>query len=289
MRAKNKLVPWVFSAPALLVFSFVVVFPVVWNVVLSLYKWDGISVMKYIGTKNYNKLFTDKTFIQALLNNYKFCLISTIYQFCAGLFMAMLLNSIDKGPNILKVIYFVPCIITTVALSQIFMKLLALEPIGVVNSILKAVGITPVSFLGNASTALYTLSLIDAYKYCGIYMIILYSALVGVPDDIVEASIIDGCGWFRQYFSIKIPIIKGVCGMVLIMLINGTLKSFEMPYVLTNGGPGTSTEMMATYMYKTAFSKMDYGYSSTLAVFLLVECLIIVSVLRKLTPGNESI
>ena len=77
--------------------------------------------------------------------------------------------------------------------------------------------------------------------------------------------------------------------MVLIMLINGTLKSFEMPYVLTNGGPGTSTEMMATYMYKTAFSKMDYGYSSTLAVFLLVECLIIVSVLRKLTPDNESI
>ena len=81
--------------------------------------------------------------------------------------------------------------------------------------------------------------------------------------------------------------IKGVCGMALVMLINGTLKSFEMPYVLTNGGPGTSSEMVATYMYKTAFSSMNYGYSSTLAVFLLLECLIGVGLIRKLMPKAD--
>lgn len=287
MRSRSKLTPWLFSAPALLVFCAVVVVPVVWTLVLSLYKWDGISAMEYIGLKNYKKLLTDYTFRKAVVNNLKFVAISTSYQFVVGMFLAMLLSSITRGRNLLKVIYFVPCIVSTVALSQIFMKLLALEPIGVFNVVLKVIGLKPQAFLGNPDTSLYTLAFVDAYKYCGIYMVVFYSALVGISEDIIDAATIDGCGWFKQFFLIKIPMIKGVCGMALVMLINGTLKSFEMPYVLTNGGPGTSSEMVATYMYKTAFSSMNYGYSSTLAVFLLLECLIGVGLIRKLMPKAD--
>ncbi len=287
MRSKSKLAPWLFSAPALIVFCAVVVIPVVWTLVLSAYKWDGISPMKFIGLKNYAKLFTDYTFHKAVLNNLKFMAISTTYQFVVGMFLAMLLSSVTRGRNLLKVIFFVPCIISTVALSQIFIKLLALEPIGVFNVVLSALGIQPRAFLGDPATSLYTLAFADAYKYCGIYMVVFYSALVGVSEDVIEAATIDGCGWLRQFFYIKIPMIKGVCGMALVMLINGTLKSFEMPYVLTNGGPGTSSEMVATYMYKTAFSSMNYGYSSTLAVFLLLECLIGVSIVRKMLPKAD--
>ena len=287
MRTESKATPWLFASPALIVFGLVVIFPVIWTLVLSLYKWDGISPMRFIGLKNYAKLFKDYTFHQAVVNNLSFCAISTATQFVMGMLLAMLLSSIRKFRNLLKVTYFVPCIVSTVALSQIFIKLLALEPMGVFNVLLSVVGVQPRSFLGSQDTALYTLALVDAYKYCGIYMVIFYSALVGVSEDVLEAATIDGCGWFRQYFEIKLPMIKGVCGLALVMLINGTLKAFEMPYVLTNGGPGTSSEMVSTYMYRTAFSKMNYGYASTVAVFLLLECLVGVSIVRRMLPKAD--
>ena len=288
MRTGNKFTPWLFSLPALTVYIIIVLVPVIWTLGLSTVDWNGITKMSFTGLSNYRKMFKDPTFKAAVLNNLRFTLISTAYQYIIGLCMAILLNSITRGKNILKVIYFIPCIIATVALSQIFIKLLALEPKGVFNVVISALGFTPKSFLGNPSTSLVTLAVVDGYKYCGIYMVIFYSALVAVSQDVVEAAYIDGCGWFQQYRYIKIPMIRGVSTVVLVMLINGTLKSFEMPYILTNGGPGTSSEMAATYMYKSAFSSMRYGYSSAIAVFLLCECLIAVTLLRKFMPKGES-
>ena len=174
------------------------------------------------------------------------------------------------------------------ALSQIFIKLLALEPMGVFNVLIEQLGFLPQSFLGNPDTSLVTLALVDGYKYCGIYMVIFYSAFISISQDIIDAAKIDGCSTIAQFRYIKLPMIKEVCGLVLVMLINGTLKSFEMPYVLTNGGPGTSSEMVATYMYKSAFSSMKYGYSSTIAVFLLLECLLAVSLIRKLAAMHST-
>lgn len=118
-------------------------------------------------------------------------------------------------------------------------------------------------------------------------MVILYSGLTSISQEVVEAAYIDGCGWFKQHLYIKLPMIKGVFGVVLVMLISGTLKSFEMPYVLTNGGPGTASEMIATYMYKTAFQTMRYGYSSAMAVFLMLECLIAVRIVNLFTRKSN--
>lgn len=288
MRVKNKIVPWLFSAPALVMYLFVVLIPVIWTICLSFFQWDGIGDMRFIGIDNYGRLFQDTTFRKSIINNLKFTLISTSYQFAIGMILAMILSSVAKFRNLLKVIYFIPCIIATVALSQIFIKLLALEPMGVFNVLIEQLGFLPQSFLGNPDTSLVTLALVDGYKYCGIYMVIFYSAFISISQDIIDAAKIDGCSTIAQFRYIKLPMIKEVCGLVLVMLINGTLKSFEMPYVLTNGGPGTSSEMVATYMYKSAFSSMKYGYSSTIAVFLLLECLLAVSLIRKLVAMHST-
>ena len=288
MRVKNKIVPWLFSAPALVMYLFVVLIPVIWTICLSFFQWDGIGDMRFIGIDNYGRLFQDTTFRKSIINNLKFTLISTSYQFAIGMILAMILSSVAKFRNLLKVIYFIPCIIATVALSQIFIKLLALEPMGVFNVLIEQLGFLPQSFLGNPDTSLVTLALVDGYKYCGIYMVIFYSAFISISQDIIDAAKIDGCSTIAQFRYIKLPMIKEVCGLVLVMLINGTLKSFEMPYVLTNGGPGTSSEMVATYMYKSAFSSMKYGYSSTIAVFLLLECLLAVSLIRKLAAMHST-
>ena len=271
----------------MLVFAFVVIIPILWTIVLSFQDWNGITAAKFVGIKNYQKLLSERTFNKAFWNNLKFVAISTTYQLSLGLILAVILSSITKGRNLFKVMYFVPCIISTVAIAQIFIKLLALQPMGVINIVFQAIGIKPKSWLGTPSTALSTLALVDGYKYCGIYMVILYSGLTSISQEVVEAAYIDGCGWFKQHLYIKLPMIKGVFGVVLVMLISGTLKSFEMPYVLTNGGPGTASEMIATYMYKTAFQTMRYGYSSAMAVFLMLECLIAVRIVNLFTRKSN--
>ena len=271
----------------MLVFAFVVIIPILWTIVLRFQDWNGITAAKFVGIKNYQKLLSERTFNKAFWNNLKFVAISTTYQLSLGLILAVILSSITKGRNLFKVMYFVPCIISTVAIAQIFIKFLALQPMGVINIVFQAIGIKPQSWLGTPSTALSTLALVDGYKYCGIYMVILYSGLTSIPQEVVEAAYIDGCGWFKQHLYIKLPMIKGVFGVVLVMLISGTLKSFEMPYVLTNGGPGTASEMIATYMYKTAFQTMRYGYSSAMAVFLMLECLIAVRIVNLFTRKSN--
>ena len=210
MRYQKKWTPWAFAAPALLVFAFVVIIPILWTIVLSFQDWNGITAAKFVGIKNYQKLLSERTFNKAFWNNLKFVAISTTYQLSLGLILAVILSSITKGRNLFKVMYFVPCIISTVAIAQIFIKFLALQPMGVINIVFQAIGIKPQSWLGTPSTALSTLALVDGYKYCGIYMVILYSGLTSIPQEVVEAAYIDGCGWFKQHLYIKLPMIKGV-------------------------------------------------------------------------------
>ena len=287
MRYDKKWTPWAFAAPALLIFAFIVIIPIVWTLILSFQDWNGITAAKFVGFKNYQKLFSERTFNKAFWNNLKFVAISTSYQLTFGIVLAVILSSITKGRNLFKVMYFVPCIISTVAIAQIFIKFLALQPIGIINIVLQALGIKAKSWLGTPSTALATLALVDGYKYCGIYMVILYSGLTSISQEVVEAAYIDGCDWLKMHVYIKLPMIKSVFGVVLVMLVSGTLKSFEMPYVLTNGGPGTASEMIATYMYKTAFQTMRYGYSSAMAVFLMLECLVAVRIVNLITRKSN--
>ena len=287
MKPKNKLEPWLFSAPALLVYVFVVVVPVVFSFIQCAYKWDGVTDMKFIGFGNLIEMITDKIFFTAFRNNLIYSLISVTYQFVIGMLLAIIFDNIKFAKNLLKVLCFVPCVISTVAISQIFMQMLAVSPMGVINVVIKALGMKPTPFLAQESTSLLSVALVDGYKYCGIYMVIFFSAFVSISSDIEDAAYIDGCNWYQQYIHVKIPMIKDVCLIALVMLFSGTLKAFEIPFVMTNGGPGASSELMSTYMYKMSFNAMKFGYGSILAVFMFFECIIVVAILRKLIPESN--
>ena len=111
--------------------------------------------------------------------------------------------------------------------------------------------------------------------------------VLSVDQSVIEAAYIDGCSWWQSYRHIKLPMIKNIFFVVLVLLVNGTLKGFDISYILTSGGPGTSSELVATYLYKTAFSSMKYGYGSTIAVFLVIECLLAVGIVRFIAGRVE--
>ncbi len=280
MKPKNRLEPWLFSLPAIIIYTGVVIFPLIWSITYSFTNWSGVGNKVFIGLDNYIRLFSDKTLWTAFKNNIFFMVVGTTFQLIAGLVMAILLTNITKGSNILRVVYFIPCIISSMAICKIFEKMLSVQPLGVIPAIMKFMGLKPIAFLSEYDLALLWVSLIDGYKFCGLYMVIFYSAFMNISRDVVEAAYLDGCNRFQQYRYIRLPLIKNIFFVVLVILVNGTLKGFDVSYILTNGGPGNATELVATYMYKTAFSMSKFGYGSALAVFILLESLAAVGIVR---------
>ncbi len=280
MKPKNKIEPWLFAAPALIIYIFIVILPILWSLTYSFTDWNGIGKMDFVGLDNYVKMFSDKTLWIAFKNNIFFMILGTVFQLLMGLVMAVLLSSIVKGSNLLRIIYFIPCIVSSMAICKIFEKLLSVQPRGVLVAIMDLLGLAPHAFLSEPDWALTFVTLIDGYKFCGLYMVIFYSAFMNVSKEVLESAYLDGCNWFQQLIYIKMPLIKNIFFMVLIILINGCLKGFDVSYILTKGGPGNASELVSTYMYKTAFSMSKFGYGSTLGVFIMAESLLAVGIVQ---------
>ena len=283
MRERRRWVPWLFAGPALLVFTATVVLPVGWSLGFSLFDWSGLGGMDFVGVENYIRMFGDNVFRAAVANNLVFTLISTVIQVVLGLALAMLLLSIHKVRNFVKVVYFIPCVISSVAISQIFRQMLSADPEGIINAIFGGLGLDALrgAYLSDPSLTLGLVSAIDAYKFCAIYMVIYLTAFLTIDQDVLDAAAIDGANWWQQYVSIKFPIIKGIILVTVVLLISGTLKAFDVSYILTGGGPGSSSELVSTYLYKVMFNSSHFGYGSAIVVFLVVECLVIVAILRR--------
>lgn len=290
VRNSENLKAWGFAAPALIVFTLIVVVPVVWSLSLSFYHWGGLGATEFIGLDNYRRMMTDRVFWQVLGNNLVFTVLGSLVQVFLGMAMALLLLSIKAFRNLLKVVYFIPTVISSVAISLIFVRLLSAEPEGVVNAFFRTVGLDGLrdAYLSNPDLALVIVTLVDAYKFCAIYMIIYYTALVSIDQEILEAAELDGANWLQQFISIKMPLVQGVIAATVIMVVSGTLKGFDVSYIMTNGGPGASSELVATYLYKTVFQSLEFGYGSAMAVFLAVECLAIVAIIRWLFRKQEN-
>ena len=289
MKLHNKRDPYLFLFLPVVVYMFVVSLPIVFSVYYSFTSWNGITNVRFAGFANYKKMFADKNLLTCLLNNLQYAGINTIYQVGFGLIMAIIIHQIVLGRNLVRVLLFSPVIISSMSISQTFKKILAIDPDGVINALLNNIGLQELrtAFLSDMKVTLFVVALVEAYKYSGLYLVIFYAAFRAIDSNIVEAAVIDGANSWQMYFFIKLPIISPVIVSSIILVINGTLKSFDIPFILTNGGPGYTSELMASYMYKAAFSSMDYGYGSALSIFIVIVCAVVVGLFSYLAKPKE--
>ena len=288
MRTQNR-VGWLFVLPALAVFTAIVIIPIAWSLSLSLGSWNGLSKWKFTGIENYVRMLQDTVFRQAFFNSLFFALVGSLAQLIMGMAMAVAIASAKWFRNAIRVAYFIPAVISSVAVSQIFVQLLSANPEGFLNGTLRAMGLEDYTqpFLSNTGLTLIIVTLVDAYKFCAIYMAIFYSALISLDRDVVSAAEIDGANWWQTLFLIKFPLIWATIAASVVLVVSGTLRGFDVSFVMTNGGPGTSSELVSTYMYKTLFNRSNFGYGSAIAVFLVVECLLVVAIIRKAFDSTE--
>ncbi|MDE6995503.1 MAG: sugar ABC transporter permease [Lachnospiraceae bacterium] len=279
----------VFLLPGLLFYILAVFYPIEESIRLGFMKWGGIGEKKFVGFSNYVNMLKDKVFYTAFFNNLFYLLIVVSMQLLIGLLFAVLLTYMTRWVTLIKTLYHVPCIITTVAVTQLFRSMYATEPMGLINQVLGFLGLESLacSWLANVKTVLTCVSIPEGWRFTGMYMVIFYAALVSLDAEVYEAAKVDGATEWQTLVRIKIPMIKPIMLLTLTMCLTGALRGFDIPFLLTNGGPGNVSELMSTYMYKKAFSSNQYGYGSAIAVFIIVESMLVVSVLRTVFTTKE--
>lgn len=282
-----------FVLPAMLVYACIVLVPIVWAATYTVY--DGVPGLdfRFVGSQNFTTLFRDRDFWMAVTTNLKYVAGVVTGQIGLGLLLAfMLMFGLRSHKNLVRTILFFPVVLPSVAIGQMFVKILEIQPqYGLFNSLLEVVGLGAYAkgWLGESSTALICCIIADIWKAMGLYATLFYSGLLDIPGDVIEASQIDGATGPQRVRYILLPMLKPIIMMALVLSMTGTLKVFDSIYALTGGGPGNATRMPTMYMQTTAFVYQQYGYGSTIAIFIMIECLFFSLIINKLLSKDNTI
>jgi multiple sugar transport system permease protein len=280
-RLMENLMGYVFVGPTVIGLMVLTFFPIVASILLSLTNWNfvaGFNSVKFVGLDNYSNLFSDDIFLISLRNNIIFMLVVPV-TLAISLILAVIINKKVYGKDIFKIVYFMPYISSVVAVAIVF-QVLFHPTYGPVNYMLTSIGVAkPPQWLADPSYALYSIMAIMAWIGVGYNLIIYIAGLQSIPKDLYEAAEIDGASSFRQFLSITLPMISPTTFFLLVTGIIGSFKAFDIIAVLTHGGPANSTSVMVYYLYDTAFTKLKTGYSSAIAVVLLI-CVLIITLIQ---------
>jgi raffinose/stachyose/melibiose transport system permease protein len=284
----NKWIIALYVLPALLLIGILIFIPLILTGYYGLMDWDGIGAMEFIGLENYINAIQDGKFWDSAYHSFLLAVFSTL-SLVIYLAISMILASRIKGADLLRKIYLIPMLLSSVAIAQLWIKVF--NPTnGMLNSILMAFGVDdPPAWLAEPSIVLYAIFIPILWQYAGFYILIYYAALKNIPESLVEAARIDGATPLQIAWKIKLPLIMGVVKVTIVLAVVGSLKYFDLIYVMTGGGPNGASEVMASYMYKLAFASNDFGYGSAIGFLLLVITLIVTVIVRKATATKEEI
>ncbi|MGV2939684.1 carbohydrate ABC transporter permease [Mesobacillus sp. LC4] len=284
----NKYVIALYTLPALLLILTLIYIPIALSGYYGLMDWDGIGEMTFIGLDNYITLVQDKMFWTSTYHSFLLAIFSTA-SLLLYLVISLILASKIKGSDLLRKIYLIPMLLSSVAIAQLWMKIF--DPTnGMANKLLEMFGVenTPI-WLADPEIALYAIFIPIIWQFAGFYILIYYAALKNVPDEIIEAAKIDGASSFQIAYKIKLPLISGIFKVTIMLAVVGSLKYFDLIYVMTGGGPNGASEVMASYMYKEAFKLNNFGYGSAIGFGLLVIALFMTWLISKLTKSKDDV
>ena len=271
----NKWYVIIFLLPALILFCGVLIAPIGASGYFSFFDWNGFTEKTFIGFSNYKELFTSDSigFMKALGNSLLLAVLSVFLQLPLALALALVLGKKIKGERAFLSVYFMPVLISTVVIGQLWLKIYNPD-YGVLNVALRAVGLDNLThiWLGEKATALGAVFVPILWQYVGYHMLLLYAGVKSVPPELREAAMLDGASDGQVNRYIVLPYIKPIIKISVIFAVTGSLKSFDLIYVLTNGGPVHATEVPSTLMINLLFLRNRYGMGSTIAVLLIILC-----------------
>lgn len=278
----NKKAILIFTLPTLILYCFIVVYPVLQSVYRSFFEWDGLSTPIFIRFDNYKRLFQDPDFYVSVKNGLIFAGILIVYQVGMGTILALILASQRiKGKKFFKNSFFIPVVLSVTVVCQLWLSIYN-GHYGLLNKVFETLGLSyRQDWLGNPNTAIYAVAAVNAWQFMGYHFILIYTAIKGIPEYYFEAAQLDGASTLKAHMKITIPMLGETFKFCLILAITGGLKSFEHMAIMTGGGPGTATFSLTYFMYRAAFRLNQYGYASASVVILVIECLIFTIIINR--------
>ncbi|MCG8571565.1 MAG: sugar ABC transporter permease [Spirochaetes bacterium] len=264
---------YLFVAPLVILMSIFVFYCVYFVFKVSFYKWDGVDInlMKFIGFKNYYWLFQDQVFLKSMANAIIWICLTIFFQLSFGLLLAILLRPRLIGHSYFKSIFYIPAALASPIIARIFIGLY--EPnFGILNNILTFFHLEPIIWLGDPKTALLACIVANIFQWTGCQMVFYIAGLTTIPEDLFEAAQIDGAGFWKTLKKLVLPLLWPTHTTVIILGLIGGVKTFDLVWILTQGGPGNVSHMPVTYLYKQAVMEWKAGYGSTIAVMVISMC-----------------
>jgi raffinose/stachyose/melibiose transport system permease protein len=279
----------VFLLPAIILICVYMIYPVIDTFVTSAYKWNGISADKlFVGLDNWKALLKDETFWSSFKHNVIVMIFSILLQIPIGLLLATFLDAGGKKFNIFKIIWFLPYLMSSVAIAFLFNYILATNG-GILSAIATLINgkKTTVDLLGRSPHALFAVIGVMAWQFTPFYMVYFIAGYGNIDTSLYEAAVIDGANRRQYLFKIAIPLLGPIFKTACTMSLIGSLKYFDMVWNMTQGGPAGGTELMATYMYKLSFQQFNMGYGSCVAAGMFILITLIALLFQKIFVVKE--
>lgn len=275
IKHSNRFKGYMFLLPNIFGFLIFTLIPVIASFAYSFSKWNGFTSPQFVGLGNFIKMFHSSTFRISFWNTIYYTGVSVPVTLGLALLVAVLLNNKIKGIKFFRTAFFMPYISASVAIAVVW-QLLYHPSMGPINVFLQGIGITePPRWLSSTSWALTAVIIVSVWRFVGYYMIIFLAGLQGIPEYLYEAAEIDGANKWQQFWRVTLPMLSPTIFFSVIIAIIKSFKVFDLIYILTEGGPGRSTNVLAYTIYNEAFVKYKFGYASAMSYVLFVLIMIV--------------
>jgi len=286
----DNLAGFIMSSPAIILLVAFLIIPIIYTIYYSFFTYQVVRPdnIKFNAIGNYVKLFHDENFYVALKNTVYFTVIVVPVQCTLALVLALMVSSKKKGVAIFRTLYYSPQITSMVIIAVLWTILYNSNAnTGLINAFLKSIGMQPIDFLNNPKTAMNSIIFMSAWQGAGYQMMIFIAGLNAIPTEQYEAASVDGADWFAKLIYVTIPGLINTIKYVLMITLIQAMKLFTQPYIMTKGGPNHRSEILATYMYKKAFTSRDYGYGSAIAVVIVILSILGVLLISKYMDSEK--
>ena len=276
-----------FVLPTLIIYGIFLIYPMITAFHYSFFKWNLLSEKKYVGLSNFAKMINDKRFWNSYITTFHFTLISIVLIIILSFILALILEKSFKFKNIFQSAIFIPVILTMVSIAVVWQFMF--QSTGILSNLFIDLFGTKVKWLTSTKIAPYSMILVNVWKMTGYYMIIFIAGLLNVPNTFYEAARVDGANYFERLIYITFPQMKNTFILVFVSGVIFSFAAFPQQYVMTEGGPGRSTEVLALLIYKQAFEFTKFGYSSSISVAFFASLLLFSIIQLRLFKSESNL
>lgn len=280
---------YLFVSPAVIILSIVILAPIAIAIITSFYDYTLINrtLDSFIGLRNYFEAVSNEKFIHSAIVTIVFVILVVLFEFIIGFLIAILLNQVERFRNIYYFILLIPLLINPIVVGLIWRMFLHPQ-LGILNYLISLIGIDPVNWLGDPQNAFITIIFVDIWHQVSFMIILLLAGLASIPEEPYEAARVDGANAFQQFRDITLPYMRPVIIITLLIRLIFALKTYDLIYIMTKGGPGDATDLISYYIYRSAFIGLDLGQAASMSVILLlIVCVIIYPLFKFMNRADE--